>query len=85
VVAECGPDVPVGAAKEDLAVILVNNATIGGKAKHHLPIALKSNAPAAAPAAKLATATHIRRNRDLMASRATSGTPRIMSAISIII
>jgi len=82
VVADCGP---VGAVGEDLALNLVNNATMGGNAKHHLPIALKSSAPAAAPAAKLATATHMRPNRDLMASRATPGTPRIMSAISIII
>src|ERR1700683_3639712 len=85
VVADCGPDVSVGAAGEGLAVNLVNNATTGGNAKHHRPIALNSNAPAAAPAAKPTTATHIRRNRDLMASRATPGTPRIMSAISIII
>ena len=84
-VADCGPGVPGSVVEVGLALILVNNATMGGKAKHHLPIAPKSNAPAAAPAAKLATATHMRRNRDLMASRATPGTPLIMSAISIII
>lgn len=64
--ADCGPCVPVGVVKEDFAVILVKNATMGGNAKHHLPIAWKSSAPAEAPAAKLAMATPIRRNRDLI-------------------
>src|ERR1700692_3124985 len=85
VVADCDPCVPVAVAREDLAVILDKKATTGGNAKHHLPIARKSNAPAAAPRAKPATAAPMRRNRDLMASRATLGTPRIISAISIII
>src|SRR5258708_7568580 len=85
VVAEFGPGVPVGTVREDLSVILAKGATPGGNTKHQLPIAWKSNAPAAAPVAKLATATHMRRNRDLMASPAATGTPRIISAISIII
>src|ERR1700676_3005148 len=92
VVADCGPLVPlraigaigaVGGVREDFAVILVKNATMGGIAKHQLPIAWKSIAPAAAPAAKLATATHMRRNRARMASRAGPCIPRIISAISI--
>ena len=45
VVADCGPVVPLGAigpggeVGEDFAVILVKSATMGGNAKHQVPIA----------------------------------------------
>jgi hypothetical protein len=45
VVADCGPVVPlgtigaVGGVREDFAVILAKSATMGGNAKHQLPIA----------------------------------------------
>jgi hypothetical protein len=40
-----------------------------GNAKHQLLMALKRKTPAAAPTAKLATAAHMRRNRDRTALR----------------
>ena len=42
VIADCGPVVPLGAlggVRKDFAVILAKSATMGGNAKHQVPIA----------------------------------------------